>query len=99
MGKVSAFSVAGLNLIFRSSDHLPPHFHVQKGTEWEIRVYIDQTTQAHGLSYDYKFPRNRSRKFRGVSAAEEAELLKNVVQYRTELLTEWEQKVSPTELI
>ncbi len=99
MGKVSAFSVAGLGLIFRSSDHHPPHFHVQSGRNWEIRVYIDESTEANGLSYDYKFPKKQSKKFRGLSSAQEQELLASVIANREALLTEWEEKVNPTELI
>lgn len=99
MGKVSAFAVANLTLIFRSSDHHPPHFHVRNGLDWEIRVYIDASTEENGLAYDYKFPKNRSRKFRGLSAAQEKELMERVVEHREALLTEWEQKVSPSEVI
>jgi hypothetical protein len=48
--------------------------------EWEIRVYIDTSTEAAGLVYDYKFPNNRAKKFRGVSADEQKLLLENVIQ-------------------
>lgn len=99
MGKVAAFEIAGLTLIFRSADHHPPHFHVRKDRDWEIRVYIDTSTEENGLSYDYKFPKNRSSRFRGLSAYEEKQLLANVIQFRIALLSEWEQKVSPTEVI
>ncbi len=33
MGRVDAFSVAGLELWFNSSDHLPPHFHARRALE------------------------------------------------------------------
>lgn len=99
MGRVAAFAMASLTLIFRSSDHHPPHFHARKGREWEIRVYIDGSTAAAGLAYDYKFPKNRSKKFCGLSADEAKELLENVIQHREALLTEWEQKVNVREVI
>ncbi|MBA2663238.1 MAG: DUF4160 domain-containing protein [Bradymonadaceae bacterium] len=38
MGKVDSFAIPGLELLFYSSDHPPPHFHVRKPGEWEIRV-------------------------------------------------------------
>ena len=103
MGRVTAFviaiAIAGFTLVFRSSDHAPPHFHVRKGHLWEIRVYIDASTEAAGLSYDYKFPKNMSKAFRGISAGEEKELLKNVILHREALLLEWEQKVNRSGVI
>ena len=40
MGKVGCITLAGLSLWFNSNDHLPPHFHVNKTGEWEIRIYF-----------------------------------------------------------
>lgn len=99
MGRVSAFTIDGLVLIFRSSDHHPPHFHVRCGWDWEIRVYIDTSNAENGLHYDYKFPKNPPRKFRGLTPAREQELLTRVIENRAALLIEWEEKVVPTELI
>jgi hypothetical protein len=99
MVKVSSFEIEGLVLIFRSSDHLPPHFHVRKGNQWEIRVVIETSTFANGLDYSYKFPKNRSRKFRGLSTKEEAEILRCVILHKELLLLEWQEKVNTGELI
>jgi len=38
MGKVEAFRLDGLELLFYSNDHRPPHIHVLKRGAWEIRV-------------------------------------------------------------
>lgn len=99
MGRLTAFTIPGLVLIFWSSDHHPPHFHARKGRDWEIRVYIDTSTAKNGLDFDYKFPKNLSKNFRGISASEEANLLKKVINHKKELLTEWQNKVSTGEII
>lgn len=43
MGRVQAFSIPGLDCWFPSLDHDPPHFHVRRPGEWEIRVRIMTT--------------------------------------------------------
>ena len=40
MPKVDAFSLPGLEVLFYSGDHLPPHIHVRKTGKWEIRLYF-----------------------------------------------------------
>ena len=40
MGKVEAFTLAGLDVWFNSSDHLPEHVHIGRRSAWEIRVYF-----------------------------------------------------------
>lgn len=99
MVRVAAFSIEDLQLIFRSSDHLPPHFHARKGAEWEIRVFIDTSTRENGLDYNYKFPKTISRKFRGLPKDKEQQLLESVIKYRRDLLVEWQMKVSSGEIV
>ena len=93
MGKVTVIAIAGLDLWFNSSDHLPPHFHVTKGGQWEIRVYWLTTTEA-ALTWDLKWPKKKGT---GPSAAMQKELRKAVVANRAALLTEWQEKVVPSE--
>jgi len=38
VANVSAFEISGLKSWFWSNDHEPPHFHVKKTGEWEIKV-------------------------------------------------------------
>jgi hypothetical protein len=59
LGKIEEFSFKDLQAFFRSSDHLPPHFHVKKSGRWEIKVYI-LTSSKDGLDYSFKFPKNKS---------------------------------------
>jgi hypothetical protein len=96
---VSAFTVQGLQLIFHSLDHAPPHFHVRSSRDWEIRVFIDTSTKESGLDYNYKFPKNISKKFRGLSKDNESELLEKVIKHKVQLLHEWEEKVSSGEML
>ena len=60
MGRVDAFAIGGLDLWFNSHDHGPPHFHVRRPGEWEIRVYFLDCTE-EVLVFDQKWgrePRN-----------------------------------------
>jgi hypothetical protein len=38
MAKVAAFEIPGLSIWFWSNDHEPPHFHVKRRGEWEVKV-------------------------------------------------------------
>lgn len=40
MPRVEALVLDGLAARFFSSDHAPPHFHLQRRGEWEVRVYF-----------------------------------------------------------
>ena len=52
LGKVGGFNLDRLEAFFRSSDHRPPHLHIKKAGEWEIRVYIATTTK-NNLDYSF----------------------------------------------
>lgn len=98
MGKVECFTLSGLDLFFNSSDHRPPHFHVESA-DWEIRVFIDSSSKENGLHFEYKQPKNPPKKFRGLTKQQRDKLLKLLVNNRAELLREWEQKVDLKEVI
>lgn len=38
MAKIDCFQIPGLYCWFWSNDHDPPHFHVKRNGEWEIKV-------------------------------------------------------------
>jgi hypothetical protein len=86
LGRVDCIDIEGLRLWFNSNDHLPPHFHVTKTGEWELRVYFLHCTQSH-LDFDKKWGREPSRKIL-------EQLLRSVLQNHAGLLEEWELKVS-----
>ena len=69
---------------FRSDDHDPPHFHVKRDGEWEIKVRF---TEADEAMFELKW---------GDSAGEKVlrELRKDVKKHRVALLAEWEAKVN-----
>jgi hypothetical protein len=87
LGKVDAFSIDGLRLLFHSSDHPPPHFHVKKPGAWEIRVFIE-STQKKSLDFNVIFARKEP------TSAEKTKIAALVVDHREELLQEWETKVA-----
>jgi hypothetical protein len=88
MAKLTSFATAGLEMFFISLDHLPPHFHVHKPGEWEIRVFFLECTEDH-LSFEVKWPPTFQRPPGKVGK----NLLKLVLQHRGALLEEWEIKV------
>lgn len=88
MVKVENFYIHGLEAFFRSNDHHPPHFHVKKKGEWEIRVYILTSTEK--LHYSVKFPKNKKQ---FPSSKEEKSILDFVIKNREKLYLDWEAKV------
>jgi len=88
LGRVDAFSIPGFDCRFPSLDHDPPHFHVRRTGEWEIKVRIMTTTLSH-LDWEPKWPPG----FPGPHRALRRSLAGFVVQHRVALLDEWEQKV------
>jgi hypothetical protein len=98
MVRVSAFSIEGLEVFFHTLDHCPPHFHVLKSGEWEIRVDIDQSSTA-GLVYNFKFPKKLLKSGTTLSRKQEKILLEQVLKYKVELLIEWQTKVCTREII
>lgn len=88
MAKLTSFSIAGLELFFNSLDHMPPHFHLKKLGEREIRVFFLECTKDH-LSFEVKWPP----KFHKLSGRIEKILLRLVLQHRVAILEEWESKV------
>lgn len=85
MGRVTCIRIEGLSLWFNSNDHLPPHVHVNRSGEWEIRIYFLRCTERR-LDFDIKWGP-------GPSAKLQRELLNAVLKNRVALLLEWEQKV------
>jgi hypothetical protein len=85
VGKVDCFSLSGLYIWFNSNDRLPPHFHAEKVTSWEVRIFfLRDPDEMIELAWGRKEPTSAERK-RIVKAAEE---------HREQLLGEWEQKAS-----
>lgn len=88
MGKVQCFKIDGLYLFFNSHDHRPPHFHARKSGAWEIRVNILLCSKENGLISTAKYPPNPQ-----ISSKDEKQILKFVLENKSKLLIEWEQKV------
>jgi hypothetical protein len=89
LGKIEEFSFRDLQAFFRSSDHLPPHFHVKKSGSWEIRVYI-LTSSKDGIDYSFKFPKNKSVT---LTSKEEKAILAFIIKNREKLLLDWSIQV------
>lgn len=85
LGKVDAFTLAGMDAWFNSSDHIPPHIHVKRRGEWEVRVFFLECAGGH-LAFNIKWGS-------GPSANQRSEILDAVIQHRAALLSEWEAKV------
>ena len=86
MPKVACFQLPGLFCWFWSDDHNPPHFHVKREGEWEIKV---------------KFTEPDEKMFESIWGDEPGakilrQLKKMVREKREQLLAEWETKVNIT---
>ncbi len=88
MGRVDCFKLSALLCWFNSNDHLPHHIHVQKGRDWEIRVYFLRSTKKT-LSFDIKWQSTKH----GPTAKDIKEILAAVLEHREQLLDEWQLKV------
>ncbi|WP_165073158.1 DUF4160 domain-containing protein [Paludisphaera rhizosphaerae] len=84
MSKVDCFEIDGLQCWFYSNDHDPPHFHVKRRGEWEMRVYF---AEGEARMFELKWGnRPGTRLLRRL-----AEL---VAAHRIQLQAEWEAKVN-----
>ncbi|OWK39149.1 DUF4160 domain-containing protein [Fimbriiglobus ruber] len=84
MPKVACFQIPGLTCWFWSNDHEPPHFHVKRDGEWELRVkFLESVDQMFELVW---------------GAEPKAKLLRKITQAvaenRMNLLAEWEANVN-----
>ena len=89
MGKVDCCSLEGYELLFHSEDHGPPHIHVRRPHEWDIRVSLLLTTEKH-LDYVVKWPRT----FIGPARKVRRQICALVTEHRDALLEEWDEKVN-----
>ncbi len=84
MPKVACFEIPGLSCWFWSNDHDPPHFHVKREGEWELKVkFAEGEAQMFELEWGDN-PRTKVLR----------EIARNVRENRVQLLAEWEAKVN-----
>ena len=84
MAKVTCFEIPGLTCWFWSNDHDPPHFHVKREGEWELKVNF---AEGESLMFEPVWgdgPKSRVRR----------EIARKVEENRVQLLAEWEAKVN-----
>jgi hypothetical protein len=81
MATVTAFTVNGLKIWFWSNDHDPPHFHVKRNGEWEVKIkfMLDQSRMVENLSR------------KGPSKSVLKELTKLAEKHREKLLKQWQE--------
>ena len=83
MARVTAFQIEGLKIWFWSCDHEPPHFHVKRRGEWEVKVCFL-------LSPDVMIE-----VVEVFGAGPSVRVLKNIIRlselHRLELLEQWQQ--------
>jgi len=84
MPKVACFEIAGLSCWFWSNDHDPPHFHVKREGEWELKVKF---AEGEAQMFELEWGDNpRAKVLR--------EIAKNVKEKRVQLLAEWEANIN-----
>jgi hypothetical protein len=83
MPKVECFRIPGLTCWFWSNDHEPPHFHIKRDGEWELKVkFMEADVRMFDLEWGNP-PKSKTLRL----------IAKNVNENRIELLAEWEAKV------
>lgn len=84
MPKVECIQFPGLTCWFWSNDHEPPHFHVKRAGEWELRVgFAEEASRM----FDVKWGS-------GPDARTLRRIARSVEAHRLELMAEWEAKVN-----
>lgn len=86
MGKVSSFTLAGVDCWFYSHEHRPPHFHARRVGQWHVRVFF--LLAEAGMIEQVKSHEGR------MSRADRKALCEMAARHRAELLAEWEEKVT-----
>jgi hypothetical protein len=84
MPKVVCFEIPGLFCWFWSNDHDPPHFHVKRQGEWELKVNF---TEAEERMFELQWGDAPKAKVL-------REIAKRVEETRAQLLEEWEANVN-----
>lgn len=83
MAKVECLEIPGLECWFWSNDHNPPHFHVKRAGEWELKVKFLEDNDLFELEW---------------GEAPSSKVLKGIKRLvsanREALLAEWETKVN-----
>lgn len=88
MGKVECCALEGYELLFYANDHLPAHVHVRRSWKWEIRVYLQETTEEH-LEFSIKWPKDSKMP----SGREKRTIRTLIARHKVALLAEWERRV------
>lgn len=84
MAKIDCFEIPGLECWFWSNDHNPPHFHVKREGEWELKVNFLENDDEKMFELEWgDLPKSKVRK--GIKALVNAN--------RPALLVEWAAKV------
>lgn len=84
MAKVDCFEIPGLQCWFWSNDHDPPHFHVKRQGEWEIKVNFAAGGEQMFEQVWGDAPNGNTLR----------QLKRAIREHRADLLAEWEAKVS-----
>jgi hypothetical protein len=84
MGRISCFSIEGIQCWFNSQEHKPPHFHAKRRGEWEFRVYF---LKSRTEMLEVKWSVGR------ITKQDKRIICDKATTYRPELLKEWEEKV------
>jgi len=91
VAKVRACEFPGYDAWFNSADHLPPHFHLEKPGQWQIRVKFRSDRSE---MFEIVWPKNPKKKGGRPKQSELKEIAETVEAHRTALFEQWEQDVN-----
>lgn len=91
--KVECIHNSRYRYFFYSNDHEPPHVHVRRDGEWEIRVKFLSCTE-NFLDYNFKTPSKRKTSTHPLKRSEQDEILADILASKDKLYEEWCRKVN-----
>lgn len=79
--------------LFHSNDHEPPHVHVRRRGEWDIRVkFLNCTVEF--LDYNFAVPSCRKVAKDPLARSIQLEILSDILPVKDKLFNEWCKKVN-----
>lgn len=93
MPDVDAFVLDGfsLDMYGGAAEHPPPHFHIRKGRDWELKVYFRECVLQNRLVFDVKWPdsRRESKNWCPLRKPHRKRLLELIIENIAELERQW----------
>lgn len=88
MWNIAGFELSGFRLDMSPGDHFPHHFHLSCD-DFDIRILYRRSVFEQNIQYTVVWRKSATKKWKPLSAKEEAELLELMNRFIEELEEEW----------